>query len=47
MALHDDAFHDATAGFLRGFDRATLAPDTPQPENPVGVRSLFVGAAAA
>ena len=41
MALHDDAFHDATAGFLRGFDRATLARDTRQPENPVGVRSLF------
>jgi hypothetical protein len=41
MALHEEAFLDATAAFLRGFDRATIAPDMPQPENPVGVRSLF------
>ena len=41
MALHEEAFLDATAGFLRGFDRATIATDMPQPENPVGVRSLF------
>ncbi len=41
MSLHEEAFLDATAAFLRGFDRATLATDMPQPENPVGVRSLF------
>ena len=39
--LHDEAFHDAMASFLRGFDRATLAPDIGEPENPVAVRSLF------
>jgi hypothetical protein len=43
MDLHDDAFLDATSGFLRGFDRATIASDMPQPENPVAVRSLFIG----
>jgi hypothetical protein len=37
--LHDDAFNDAAASFLRGFDRSTRATDTPQPENPAGVRS--------
>jgi hypothetical protein len=42
MALHEEPCLDATAGFLRGFDRATRASDMPQPENPVGVRSLFV-----
>jgi hypothetical protein len=39
--LHDDAFNDAAAAFLRGFDRSTRATDTPQPENPAGVRSLI------
>ena len=42
MTLHDEAFFDAMAAFLRGFDRATLAPDMPRPENAAGVRSLFV-----
>jgi hypothetical protein len=42
MTLHEEAFLDATGAFLRGFDRATLATDMPQPENPVAVRSLFV-----
>ena len=42
MVLHDEAFFEAMAAFLRGFDRATLAPDMPQPENAAGVRSLFV-----
>jgi hypothetical protein len=41
-SLHDDAFHDAAAAFMRGFDRATFASDTPEPENPVGVRSVVV-----
>jgi hypothetical protein len=41
MRLHDDAFNDATASLLRGFDRSTRAPDTPQPQNPAGVRSLI------
>jgi hypothetical protein len=39
--FHDHAFHDAMASFLRGFDRATLAIDTRQPDNPVAVRALF------
>lgn len=39
--LHEDAFNEATAAFLRGFDRATLAPDAGEPENPVAVRALF------
>ena len=37
----DEAFHDAMAGFLRGFDRATQATDTKKPENPVAVRALL------
>lgn len=41
MALHEEAFLDAMGAFLRGFDRATIATDMPQPENPVGVRSLL------
>lgn len=39
--LHDEAFHDAVGSFLRGFDRATLATDTKQPDNPRGTRALF------
>lgn len=39
--LHDDAFHDCAAAFLRGFDRATLAIDTKTPENPAAVRRMF------
>jgi hypothetical protein len=42
VALHEEAFLDATAAYLRGFDRATIASDMPQPENPVAVRSLFI-----
>lgn len=38
--LHDQAFHDAVAEFLRGFDRCTLAIDTPKPENAPAVRAL-------
>ena len=41
-SLHDDAFHDAAAAFMRGFDQATFATDTPEPENPVGMRSLLL-----
>ncbi len=37
----DEAFHDAMAEFLRGFDRALLAIDTKKPENPVAVRELL------
>lgn len=36
----DDAFHEAAAGFLRGFDRATLAINTSDPEDPAAVRRL-------
>jgi hypothetical protein len=39
--LHDDAFHDCAAAFLRGFDRATLATDTKFPDNPAGVRRMI------
>lgn len=39
--LHEEAFNDAAAAFLRGFDRATLAPDAGEPENPVAVRALL------
>jgi hypothetical protein len=39
--LHDDAFHDCAAAFLRGFDRATLAPDTKYPANPAAVRRMI------
>jgi energy-coupling factor transporter ATP-binding protein EcfA2 len=37
----DEAFHDAMAQFLRGFDRAIQAIDTKKPEDPVAVRVLF------
>jgi hypothetical protein len=39
--LHDDAFHDCAAAFLRGFDRATFATDTKSPENPAAVRRMI------
>ena len=38
---HEEAFNDATAAFLRGFDHATLAPDAGEPEDPVAVRALI------
>jgi hypothetical protein len=41
ITLHDEAFLDAAAAFLRGFDRATLASDMPQPENTGAVRAAF------
>jgi hypothetical protein len=37
----DEAFHDAMAEFLRGFDRAMQAIDTRKPENPTAVRTLL------
>ena len=37
----DEAFHDAMAEFLRGFDRAMQAIDTKRPENPVAIRELL------
>ena len=37
----DEAFHDAMAEFLRGFDRAMQAIDTKKPENPLAVRALL------
>jgi hypothetical protein len=39
----DEAFHDAMAAFLRGFDRAMQAIDTKKPEDPVAVRALLAG----
>jgi len=37
----DDAFHETAASFLRGFDRATLAIDTKNPEKPAEIRALL------
>lgn len=37
----DEPFHDTAATFLRGFDRATLATDTRDPENPSAVRVVL------
>ncbi|MGX4807220.1 hypothetical protein [Bradyrhizobium guangdongense] len=41
IGFNDDAFHDAMASFLRGYDRATVATDTRSPENPADVRKLL------
>jgi hypothetical protein len=41
IRFKDEAFHDAMAAFLRGFDRAMQAIDTKKPENPVTVRALL------
>jgi hypothetical protein len=38
--FRDEPFYDAIGAFLRGFDRATVATDTRDPENPAAVRSL-------
>jgi hypothetical protein len=40
--LHDHAFHDAASALIRGFDRFTFETDTPEPENPAGVRAALV-----
>jgi hypothetical protein len=37
----EEAFLDAAATFLRGFDRATLVRDTRNPENPAAVREFL------
>jgi energy-coupling factor transporter ATP-binding protein EcfA2 len=39
--FRDEAFYDAMAAFIRGFDRATLAIDTKTPENPAAIRKLL------
>jgi hypothetical protein len=36
--FRDEAFYDAIGPFLRGFDRATVAANTRNPENPTAVR---------
>ena len=41
VRLKDGPFHDIAASFLRGYDRATIAPDTKEPENPAEVRTLL------
>jgi hypothetical protein len=41
LKFNDEAFYDAMASFLRGYDRATVATDTRAPENPVAVRALL------
>ena len=40
--LHEEAFHDAVGSFLRGFDNATLATDTKNPDDPRAVRTFIV-----
>jgi len=37
----EDAFHETAASFLRGFDRATLAINTKNPQKPDEVRALL------
>jgi len=39
--FRDEAFYDAMAAFLRGFDRATQARDAKTPENPAAIRRLL------
>ena len=41
LKFNEEAFHDAMASFLRGYDRATVATDTKEPENPAAVRALL------
>jgi hypothetical protein len=41
VRLNDEPFHDISASFLRGYDRATIAADTREPENPGNVRALL------
>ncbi|WP_426435772.1 hypothetical protein [Bradyrhizobium genosp. P] len=41
VTFNDEAFHDVMASFLRGYDRATIATDTREPENPGAVRALL------
>ena len=41
VKFNDEAFHDVMASFLRGYDRATVATDTKDPENPGAVRALL------
>jgi hypothetical protein len=43
LKFKDEPFHDAMASFLRGYDRATLAMNTKDPEDPVEVRALLAG----
>lgn len=39
--FNDEAFYDCAADFLRGYDRATYAPDTLNPDNPLAVRNAI------
>lgn len=41
VSFNDEAFHDVMASFLRGYDSATIATDTREPENPANVRELL------
>jgi len=41
VRFNEEAFYDAMASFLRGYDRATVATDTQDPEDPVQVRPLL------
>lgn len=43
IRFKDEAFYDAMASFLRGFDAAMQATDTKKPRNPVAVRELLAG----
>ncbi|MBB4383602.1 hypothetical protein [Bradyrhizobium sp. SBR1B] len=41
VSFNDEAVHDVMASFLRGYDSATVATDTREPENPANVRELL------
>lgn len=41
MQFKDEAFYDAMAEFLRGYDRAMFATNTKQPENPLAIRTVL------
>jgi hypothetical protein len=41
LRLKDEPFYDISASFLRGYDRATIATDTKEPENPADLRALL------
>lgn len=41
--LGDEAFHEAAAALLRGFDRAVLSIDATKPKDPAWLRAAMVG----
>ena len=43
IGFKDEAFHDATSSFLRGFDSAMQTVGAKKPDNPRAVRELLAG----